>query len=104
MLNNIFKNLPANTKEEIFEDLLNHNNIKIERIISSGQTTPEESPYIQDQAEWVIVLKGKADVIFCDSGKEHNLTEGDYLFIPAKCSHRVTYTADETIWLAIHIF
>ncbi len=104
MLKNIFDRIPDTRNQEFFEDILSHKNIKIERITSSGQTTPENQPYIQENAEWVIIIKGKAKVLFCDSNEEHSLDEGDFLFIPPHCSHRVTYTDQDTIWLAIHIF
>ncbi|EOV2008220.1 cupin, partial [Vibrio parahaemolyticus] len=38
---NLFKDLPNNLDEEVFEDLLTHKNLRIERIVSTGQTSPE---------------------------------------------------------------
>ncbi len=105
MIKNIFDSIPKNSKTEVFEEILNHKNVKIERIVSSGQTTPENEAYLQNQAEWVIVLEGKADILFCDDNITHNLKKGDFLFIPEQCKHRVIYTdtSCETVWLAIHI-
>ncbi len=105
MINNILSQIPIDSKEEVFQDILSLKNVKIERIISNGNITPPDAPYLQEQAEWVLVLKGEAEVLFCETGTYHRLKPGDYLYIPANCSHRVTYTSLEeaTIWLAVHI-
>ena len=99
MKNNIY-NVNAPTGGELVDSLLSHKNIKIERIISSDKIQDKE--YMQEQDEWVIVLKGKAmlDLV----GNVHELSEGDYLFIPAKQKHKVLKTETDTVWLAVHIF
>jgi cupin 2 domain-containing protein len=52
-MNNIF-NLPASVPtEELFETLLSTENVLIERIISTGQTTPPGEWYNQDTDEWL---------------------------------------------------
>ncbi len=38
---NLFEDLPNNLDEEVFEDLLTHKNLRIERIVSTGQTSPD---------------------------------------------------------------
>ena len=103
MINNIFKNLPTNLSEEIFEDIINSDNLKIERIISNGQSTPQDFWYDQDQDEWVIVLKGQACIKFIDNS-EIILNVGDYLNIESHKKHRVEWTSliEETIWFAVH--
>ena len=45
----------------------NVQNIKIERIVSYGQTTPEDKPYIQTQDELVFVLQGQATLLIKQS-------------------------------------
>ena len=100
---NIF-DLPSSLPdEELFEPLVSANNILIERIISTGQTTPPGEWYDQDKDEWVILLQGEALLSYAD-GSEIKLTAGDYLFIPAHQKHRVEYTSSEPpcIWLAVH--
>jgi cupin 2 domain-containing protein len=100
---NIF-NLPSSLpNEELFEPLVSANNILIERIISTGQTTPTGEWYDQDQDEWVILLQGEASLAYAD-GSTIKLTPGDYVFIPAHQKHRVEYTTTEPpcIWLAVH--
>lgn len=101
---NIFEGIVSNKLEEKFETILERGNAKIERIISSGQTTPEGECYDQTQDEWVIVLQGKAVVSFIDSGESFQMAIGDYLFIPSHVRHRVEYTDpnEVTVWLAFH--
>ena len=84
---------------ETFEELLNHKNIRIERIVSSDQ--PEGKEYNQDDDEWVVLIKGSATLEM--NGESAQLTEGDHLFIPKHTPHRVTQTEAGTIWLAVHI-
>ena len=100
---NIF-DLPSSLPhEELFESLISADNILIERIISTGQTTPPGEWYDQDKDEWVILLQGEAVLAYAD-GSQIKLVAGDYLFIPAHQKHRVEYTSSEPpcIWLAVH--
>ncbi len=100
---NIFK-LPSSLPEqELFETLVCADNILIERIISTGQTTPTGEWYDQEQDEWVILLQGEASLAYAD-GLQIKLTAGDYLLIPAHQKHRVEYTSSKPpcIWLAVH--
>ncbi|ENK2317494.1 cupin, partial [Vibrio alginolyticus] len=53
---NLFEDLPNNLDEEVFEDLLTHKNLRIERIVSTGQTSPKSGWYDQEEHEWVLVL------------------------------------------------
>ena len=102
-MNNIFE-LPAKLpNEEIFDLLVSADNILIERIISSGQTTPEGEWLEQERDEWVILLQGEAELAYSDYS-QIRLKKGDYLLIPAHQKHRVSYTSNEPpcIWLAIH--
>ena len=100
---NIFKQIPSDLAEEVFETLVQSTDVKIERIISNGQRSPKSGWYDQDKHEWVIVLKGDAAISFKD-GTVVDLKEGDYLNIPAHKKHRVVRTSSnpETIWLAIN--
>ena len=100
---NIFKSIPSDLNEEVLENILENKYIKIERIISKGHISPERGWYDQEYNEWVVVLKGKARILFAED-KEVSLIEGDYLNIPAHRKHKVSWTDpdNETIWLAIH--
>ena len=103
MKNNIFDQLPKDLKEEVFEEIINSENIKIERIVSKGHTSPKSGWYEQSKNEWIILLQGEAVLSFDDTS-EIRLKAGDYLNIPACSKHKVSWTKPdkETIWLAIH--
>lgn len=99
---NIFDDLPQfPQKNELIQILSQSTNIKIERIISSGQSSPANYWYEQIQNEFVILIKGNAELEFED--KTVTLKPGDYVNIPAKVRHRVKSTDknDFTIWLAV---
>lgn len=105
MLNNIYSNLPDASAQEIFEDLLIRPGVKVERIVSEGQSTPPEDWLVSDWDEWVLLLQGKACLMFFDDSRTVELTAGDYLMIPAGERHRVEWTDPDgqTVWLAVHI-
>lgn len=100
--NNIFSDLPVSLNQEVFEDILKRDKIRIERIISQGQSAPETGWFDQDENEWVIVLTGSASLLF-EGETVIELCPGDYVLIPAHQRHRVLKTAPEqpTIWLAV---
>ena len=100
---NIFEVIPDNLKDEIFEQLLSSEHVKIEKIISKGHKSPESGWYDQEEDEWVMVLKGEAMLSFEDQTSVH-LREGDFINIPSHKKHRVDWTKPdgETIWLAVH--
>ncbi|MEA5510431.1 cupin domain-containing protein [Crocosphaera sp. UHCC 0190] len=89
--------------EELFEPLLSTKDLLIERIISTGQTTPSGEWYDQERDEWVILLQGEAQLTY-ETGATYKLIPGGYLLIPAHQRHRVDYTSSNPpcIWLAIH--
>lgn len=101
-MNNLFAALPDALDKEIFEDIVNTDTVRIERIISHGQSSPETGWYDQDENEWVIVLAGEGVLEF-ENGDDVILKPGDYLHIPAHQRHRVTRTAKDepTVWLAV---
>lgn len=99
-MDNIFENLPANKGNEVFQDILKNNTVRIERIVSFGPESNDGKWYNQNEDEWVILLKGAAKIIF--ENNELNLNAGDYLFIEKNKKHKVEITEEnsETIWLA----
>lgn len=106
-MDNLFSKIPEKFDEEIFEGLLSKENVRIERILSKGHTSPESKTsgldwYDQDEHEWVVVLKGSGKLLF-EGGKEKHLKEGDFLYIPPHVKHKVIWTDPEevTIWLAV---
>ena len=100
---NIFELIPAVLQDELFEEIISKNGVKIERIVSFGHTTPESQWYNQDGDEWVILLKGEAVISFKDES-DVRLMAGDYLNIHAHKKHRVSWTKPDaqTVWLAVH--
>lgn len=101
-MNNIFSALPPNLETEVFQELLKHDTVRIERIVSKAHTSPNEGWYDQDEHEWVMVLQGAGTLLFEDGGKT-TLKQGDFIHIPPHTKHKVAWTdPDEiTIWLAI---
>ena len=100
---NIFESIPKELNEELFEDIIKKDGLKIERIVSFGHTTTEGEWYEQENDEWVILLKGEAILSFEDKD-DVKLKAGDYLNISALKKHRVSWTKpnEESIWLAVH--
>lgn len=101
-MGNLFTFPTASFDQEIFETLLQHDGVRIERILSRGHTSPEHGWYDQDENEWVVVLRGNGTIHFAGGGQV-TLGEGDYLNIPAHCKHKVVWTDPEeiTVWLAV---
>jgi cupin 2 domain-containing protein len=102
---NLFADLPDALQGEVFDDILRSPNLRLERIVSQGQTTPDGQWYDQEQGEWVILLEGAARILFENETTERSLAPGDHLYIPPHCRHRVTYTATDckTVWLALFL-
>ncbi len=98
---NIFENIVVDKNKEQFFELLKHDNIRVEKIVSNGQTTPSLDWYNQDENEFVLLLEGHAIIEFED--KEVEIHKGDYLIIEKYIRHRVKYTStnESTVWLAI---
>jgi cupin 2 domain-containing protein len=102
---NLFSAIRADAPDEEIRELLTLPGTRIERIVSTGQSSPESFWYDQDFAEWVLLLVGAARVSIEGEDAPRLLGAGDYLFIPAHTKHRVDWTdpADATVWLAIHL-
>ena len=101
---NFFFQAPINSSAEIIEILLQTGSFRLERIISTGQATPEGKWYDQDAPEWVLLLTGKAGLRLENDSQVIIMKPGDYVNIPARRRHRVEWTdpAQPTIWLALH--
>ena len=104
MTANLFADIPERAKEEIIEIISSGTNFRIERIISYGQTSPENFWYDKEESEWVVVLRGGAVIEFQNDAQVEMLS-GDYISIPAHKKHRVKTTSQDeaTIWLAFFI-
>jgi cupin 2 domain-containing protein len=91
----------ANAREEIVT-LFEKAGVKIERIVSHRYNSPPGFWYDQAGDEWVIVLSGGATLEF-DGGEFVEMNAGDYLEIPRHVRHRIARTAEEIVWLAVHV-
>ena len=102
---NLQNGLPARPlPDEVVDLLVERSGLRIERIVSTGQATPEGQWYDQETDELVLVVDGAARLRIEDEGEDRELNEGDWVLLPAHCRHRVTWTQAEppTLWLAVH--
>lgn len=99
---NLFENIPERAPEEVFTELLKADGVRVERIVSFGQASPEGFWYDQKEGEWVLLVEGSATLEF-EEGAPVDLKAGDYLNIPAGRRHRVKKTDlnGRTVWLAV---
>lgn len=107
MLTNLLQAFPAAVQAgsaETFEPLLSRSNLRIERIVSTGQASPPDFWYCQTQGEWVLMMQGEAGLQLDGEPHERHLRVGDFVDIPPGCRHRVNWTSAEqpTVWLAVH--
>jgi cupin 2 domain-containing protein len=99
---NLLRDLPDAVAGEIVERLAGSDAVRIERIVSRGQASPDGFWYDQDEAEFVLVLAGAARLSFAD-GAVMALGAGDWIDIAPHRRHRVDWTDPDrpTVWLAV---
>jgi cupin 2 domain-containing protein len=100
-MKNLFDQIPATAPQEIFTPLMASTNIRIERIVSFGNVSPQRFWYDQQENEWILLMEGSAQLRLEDRLVE--LAPGDYLNIPCGRKHRVEKTSENgrTVWLAV---
>jgi cupin 2 domain-containing protein len=96
---NLFADASPPLEGERFETLVRHRNLVVERIVSSEAIRPSE--YVQAQDEWVVLLRGEAELRLADELVV--LAPGDYLFLPAGTPHTVERVSTGALWLAVHL-
>ena len=103
MIENLFANIPTEIPEELVDVLASNEHVRIERIVSKGQSSPDRFWYDQPESEWVIVLKGEAGLRMEGDSQALHLRPGDHVLIAPHQKHRVDWTAagEVTIWLAV---
>jgi cupin 2 domain-containing protein len=102
-VDSLLRDLPVGAEAaERFEDLLTRPGVRIERIISSGQSTPPGAWMEQAWDEWVLLAAGRAGLTL-EGEAPLTLEPGDHLLIPAHRRHRVEWTETPTVWLAAHL-
>jgi len=102
---NLFAGVPPALAAERFDVLVERPGLRIERIVSTAHATPPGQWYDQDRDEWVVVLRGGAELRFEDQDAVVTLQPGDWVLIPAHRRHRVEWTdpREPTVWLAVHL-
>ncbi|MBK1837612.1 cupin domain-containing protein [Azospirillum sp. YIM B02556] len=101
----LLEGLPSGPQpDETFATLAALPNVRIERIVSTGQASPDGFWYDQGWDEFVLLVAGTATLQVEGEG-DRRLTAGDWTLLPARTRHRVAATAagGPTVWLAIHI-
>ena len=100
---NLLRDLPSASLAEATETLASGPGVRIERIVSMGQVSPDGFWYDQPEDEWVMVVSGSARLTIEGEPGELVITAGDAILIPAHCRHRVTWTDPHqpTVWLAV---
>jgi len=93
-MNNLYS-LPTDLSQELTEVLTESNSIRIERIVSHGHASPNDFWYDQDENEWVVVLKGKAKLLFEGDDEPMEMGSGDFVNIPAHKRHRIEWTTGD---------
>lgn len=104
-MRDLLTSLPAARDAEVSETLITAHGIRLQRIISFGQVSPEGFWYDQKEAEWVMLLTGRARLLIAGEADDRILGPGDAVYLPAHCRHRVEWTDPEhpTVWLALFI-
>ena len=100
---NLLDALPeAGGPEEEVQELFSGDSVRVERIVSNAHISPPGFWYDQDEDEWVMVLRGSAELEF-EGGQRHQMASGDWLSIPAHTRHRVVRTDENgpTVWVAV---
>ncbi|MDP3289863.1 MAG: cupin domain-containing protein [Methyloversatilis sp.] len=106
MSGNLFDGLPEGALEaERINTLCARPGVRIERIVSTGQSSPPGFWYDQPDDEWVTLLSGSAALRFADEDSPRVLKPGDWILIAAHRRHRVERTDADvaSVWLAVHV-
>ena len=100
---NLLADLPDARAAETVDQLLARPGVRIERIVSHGQASPDGFWYDQDEREFVVLLAGAARLRFADEADARDMRPGDWVDIAAHRRHRVDWTdpARPTVWLAV---
>ena len=73
---NLFDDVPRQSDKEVLTELLWRKGVRIERIVSTGQSTPADKPYNQEYDEWVLLVSGSAG-LWIEGETERELRPGD---------------------------
>ena len=100
---NLFSSTCPTEGEERVDRLLEGPYWRLERIHSCLASSPAGFWYDQRETEWVMVLRGSAQLQFEDEQQPRDLCVGDSLLISPNRRHRVVTTDPDpgTLWLAL---
>ena len=103
MLENIFDISRMSKIGEVCKEIFPESAVRMEKIISSGQTSPEGFFYDQEDDELVWRLSGEAKITFKEGADPLSMKAGDGVLISAHELHRVDYTSENPpcIWIAV---
>ena len=90
---NLLSNLPASSRHEVIEPLVETSSLRLERIVSTGQATPAGQWLVQDWDEWVVLLAGEAKLLIEGESAPRAMRPDDWIVIPAGVRHRVEWTS-----------
>jgi cupin 2 domain-containing protein len=96
---NIFNLPPLPLPDELTTILAESDNVRIERIVSTGQTSDW---YDQTETEFVALLEGNAVIEYLN-GETVTLSKGDTLVIKPHERHKVSYTSTDPpcVWMCV---
>ncbi|RYD36916.1 MAG: cupin domain-containing protein [Verrucomicrobiaceae bacterium] len=98
----VFSLFPRNDglERELISTVLTGRGFRLEHIVSNAAASPDGFWYDQDRNEWVVLIQGAATLEFPDGPLD--LRAGDCLLIEAHQRHRVSFTSQDAVWIALH--
>jgi cupin 2 domain-containing protein len=101
---NLLRGLAPDPAREVEDWLVTRPGLRIGRIVSAGQASPEGFWYDQAEDEFVLLVAGAAALEIEGEAAPRRLRPGDWVHLPAGCRHRVAWTQAEpaTVWLVVH--
>jgi len=100
---NLLDQLPRALQGENLETVISRGEVRFERIVSTGQASPPDFWYDQNENEFVLLLAGAATLRIEGEECVLEMRPGSFVEIPAHRRHRVEFTQADppTIWLAV---
>lgn len=102
---NLLDAIPNGIAEELCQTLLSRDEIRLERIVSTGQMSPLNFWYDQEEDEFVVLIAGAATLRIEENDTVVHLRIGTWVELPAHCRHRLEWTQADppTVWLAVFL-
>jgi mannose-6-phosphate isomerase-like protein (cupin superfamily) len=89
-------------EDEAVDTLLQTKHVRIERMILTGESTPDWSDH--DVGQWLILLRGSAAIDFYGAIGLRQMRMGDYVFVPAHQKHKIMVTSKTpSVWLVVFV-